>query len=373
MPRHTTAATPLAWACVLLVLYASLYPFSDWRWPPGRAVVDLLMLPWPPWRDPFDLWANLLGYLPLGWLLAIALRSRLTSSLMSLAMAVLIAASGSYLVEAAQNFLPGRHPSAKDWAMNTLGAALGATLALLLRRLGPAHRWAWLRERWLVPQSGGAIALLSLWPLALLYPTPLPLGLGQIADKLRDGLLWVTEGVTWAQPANEWLQSGAGTPGQLSPAGEGLAIALGLFGPCMLGYAVARPGVPRLLLSLGAALVATSTMTLSALLNYGPQHAAGWLTVATPPAMAGAVFASLALATVPRRVACGLALMALAGSLALVAQVPSDPFFALNLQAWEQGRWVRFHGVTQWVGLLWPYVAMAWLLRRLARPDDALR
>lgn len=373
MPRQTTAAAPLAWACALLVLYASLYPFSGWRWPPGHAAVDMLMLPWPPWRDPFDLWANLLGYLPWGWLLAIAGRSRRASSPVALAMAVLIAGSGSYAIEVTQNFLPGRHPSAKDWAMNTLGAALGAALALLLRRLGPAHRWTWLRERWFVPNSGGAIALLSLWPLALLYPTPLPLGLGQVGDKLREGALWVTDGVAWAQPLHEWLHAGAAAPGQLSPGSEGLAIALGLFGPCMLGYAVARQGMHRLLLSLGAALTAVATMTLSALLNYGPQHAGGWLTVATPAALAGALLASLALAAVPRRVACGLALMALAGSLALVAQAPEDPFFALNLQAWEQGRWVRFHGVTQWVGLLWPYFAMVWLLRRLAQRDDELR
>jgi VanZ family protein len=373
MSRHTTATTPLAWACALLVLYASLYPFSGWRWPPGHGLTGLLELPWPPWRDPFDLWANLLGYAPLGWLLAIALRARRISSAAALALAALIAAAGSYAIEVTQNFLPGRHPSAKDWAMNTLGAALGAMLALLLRRLRPAHHWTWLRERWFVPHSGGAMALLSLWPLALLYPTPLPLGLGQLGDKLREGTLWLTEGVAWAQPVREWLHSSAAAPTHLSPASEGLAIALGLFGPCMLAYAVARHGVHRLLLSLGAALTAAATMTLSALLNYGPQHAAGWLTAATLPALAGALSASLALAAAPRRVACGLALMALAGSLVLVSQVPADPFFALNLQAWEQGRWVRFHGVTQWVGLLWPYVAMAWLLRRLAQRDDDLR
>jgi hypothetical protein len=29
---------------------------------------------------------------------------------------------------------------------------------------------------------------------------------------------------------------------------------------------------------------------------------------------------------------------------------------------------VRFHGVAQWLGWLWPWLAMAWLLSRLARP-----
>ena len=36
-----------------------------------------------------------------------------------------------------------------------------------------------------------------------------------------------------------------------------------------------------------------------------------------------------------------------------------------TLQGWEQGRFVRFHGLAQWVGWLWPYAAMAWLLGRL--------
>jgi len=36
------------------------------------------------------------------------------------------------------------------------------------------------------------------------------------------------------------------------------------------------------------------------------------------------------------------------------------------LQAWEQGRFVRFHGLSQWLGWLWPFAAMTWLLARLA-------
>ena len=50
----------------------------------------------------------------------------------------------------------------------------------------------------------------------------------------------------------------------------------------------------------------------------------------------------------------------------LVAQAPSDPYFAESLLAWEQGRFARFHGLAQWVGWLWPYAAMGWLIARLA-------
>jgi hypothetical protein len=58
-------------------------------------------------------------------------------------------------------------------------------------------------------------------------------------------------------------------------------------------------------------------------------------------------------------------LMALSVMVALVAQAPTDPYFALNLQSWEQGRFVRFHGLAQWVGWLWPYAAMLWLMWRV--------
>ena len=40
-----SSAVPLAWAWVALIVYASLFPFSGWRWPPGVAAWELLRLP----------------------------------------------------------------------------------------------------------------------------------------------------------------------------------------------------------------------------------------------------------------------------------------------------------------------------------------
>ena len=70
--RQRSSAAPLALVYAALLLYASLYPFSGWRWPPGPSLGALLVLPWPPWRDPFDVWSNVLGYVPLGALLYVA-------------------------------------------------------------------------------------------------------------------------------------------------------------------------------------------------------------------------------------------------------------------------------------------------------------
>jgi hypothetical protein len=55
----------------------------------------------------------------------------------------------------------------------------------------------------------------------------------------------------------------------------------------------------------------------------------------------------------------------------LVSQTSEDVYFAQSLQAWEQGRFIRFHGAAQWVGWLWPYAAMAYLLGRAASRDEA--
>jgi len=82
----------------------------------------------------------------------------------------------------------------------------------------------------------------------------------------------------------------------------------------------------------------------------------------------GAALASLAVGASPR-LAAALGLAALSAMVVLVAQAPADPYYASSLQDWEQGRFIRFHGLAQWVGWLWPYAAMAWLMARLARRD----
>ena len=184
-----SSATWLALAYAALVAYASLFPFTGWRWPPGVELARLVLLDWPPWRDDFDLWSNLGGYLPLGLLLLVAaLRSgwRLAPALL---LSLLAPAALSYGLEVLQQFVPGRHPSLKDFALNAAGAACGVALGLAGRLAGLDERWHRLRQRWFARDSAGALALLALWPPALLLPTPAPLGLGRLGPELRE---WAT-------------------------------------------------------------------------------------------------------------------------------------------------------------------------------------
>jgi hypothetical protein len=84
--------------------------------------------------------------------------------------------------------------------------------------------------------------------------------------------------------------------------------------------------------------------------------------------LVGCVIALLLIGAGPR-VAAGIGLVVVTASIGLVAQAPADPYFAASLHGWEQGRFIRFHGLAQWVGWLWPYLATLWLLRQVAARD----
>ena len=370
--RHRSAALPLALAFTVLVVYASLYPFSGWRWPAGRSGLDLLQLPWPPWNNAFDALSNLIGYVPLGALLLIAVL-RSGGGLRAAAVTAIAASAGlSLTVELIQNFLPTRVPSLKDCAFNIAGAALGAGLAALLHAAGWVDRWHALRERWFARRSAGALVLLLLWPVGLLFPTPVPLGLGQVWGELRALLEAAFAGTPWATEIGAWLGEvdGAGALPALSRARELFAVSLGLLAPCLVAYAATRAGSHRVGLLLGAISLALAVSTLSTALNFGPEHALAWWSPTTARAMAiGAGLALLAL-RVGQRLAAALGLAALVALVVLVAQAPTDSYYAASLKGWEQGQFIRFHGLAQWVGWLWPYAAMAWLLTRLARSSD---
>src|SRR2546428_13343202 len=98
-------------------------------------------------------------------------------------------------------------------------------------------------------------------------------------------------------------------------------------------------------------------MALSTALNFGPQHALAWIAPVTLPALLSALTLAGALAFAPRRAAAAVGLVVLTALVALVAQAPSDAYYASSLQAWEQGRFIRLHGLSRWVRLPWPLAA----------------
>ena len=369
MARHRSSASPLACLYAALIVYASLYPFVGWH-VPGVTLTHYLTLPWSRYWTSFDFTANLLGYLPLGALVFAALVRTGTRAWLALLLAVVAGTLLSLSMETLQNLLPQRVASNVDLALNALGTLLGAALGAWIHWLGGVERWQLARDRWFIARSAGGLALLLLWPVGLLFPLPVPLGVGQVLPHVQEVVLMAVQDT----PAQAWLEAWIEPDPELpllSAGDEFTLIALGLLAPCMLAFSVARPGWRRLVLALAAAALGGLATTLSTALNFGPQHAWAW---STPTALAAVVFALILaslLSVVPQRAAAGLGLMALTALVVFVSQAPGDPFFAASLQKWEQGRFIRFHGAARWVGLLWPYFSAAYLLARLGAADEA--
>jgi len=62
-----------------------------------------------------------------------------------------------------------------------------------------------------------------------------------------------------------------------------------------------------------------------------------------------------------------LLLIALMLHLVLLNQAPESAYFAQTLATWEQGRFIRFHGVVQWLGWLWPFATLGYVVLWLSR------
>ncbi len=367
MAAHRSSAVPLAWLYAALLVYASLYPFAPWQLT-GVAPSAFLWLPWPRHWTAFDLVSNLLGYLPFGGLVFGAI-VRSGGRLFPALLVASLAGSGlSLAMETLQNFLPQRVASNVDLGLNALGTLIGAALGALLQALGAVERWQAARDRWFIGSSRGALALLLLWPLGLLFPLPVPLGEGQVVDKLRLTIAALLADGPGAARFAGWVDVDQALA-TLSPREEFASIALGLLGPCLVAFSVSRRGWRRWVLVLGAAALGSAATTLSTALNFAPQHFAAWASARALAALGTAMVVAASLVWLPRRAAAGLGLVALTALVTLVARAPADPFFAQSLQAWEQGRFIRFYGLARWVGWLWPYAAMLYLLARIGSRD----
>ena len=363
---HKTSASPLALAYVALIVYASLYPFSTWR-DQGLLPWDYLLAPWPRYWTSFDVAINLAGYMPLGALLALSvLRARRRHAVM---VALLVGIVLSFTMEALQSYLPSRVASREDLLLNCLGSVLGALTTLLLDYWGVVRRWSRLRARWFVEQSRGGMVLLATWPVALMFPAAVPFGLGQIQSRVEEVLMQQLEGTSFAS----WLPQRTSPMTPLGASAEMVCVFLGLLIPCLLGFCVVRSMRRRLWLVGVMTALGVAATALSAALSWGPAHAWAWLGIPASLGMGLCVVISMALTLMSWRTSAALLLLALGIYLSLLNQAPESPYFAQTLQAWEQGRFIRFHGLAQWLGWLWPYAALIYVLLQLGRADTKTR
>ena len=362
---HRTTAWPLALATLCLVVYASLYPFADWR-DQGLSPFAFLSAPWPRYWTGFDVGTNLLGYAPLGFLLSLsALRSGRSAHAVSLAAGA--AALLSLAMETLQSYLPSRVPSIVDFSLNSAGAWLGALSASRLEKMGVLQRWSDFRARWFENNARGALVLLALWPLALLFPVSVPMGLGQVVERLELALA----SALGESPFLEWLPVRDIELQPMVPGAQVIAVALGGLIPCLIGYGVIRGWTHRSIFLFWLLPGGMLFTALSAALSYGPVHSWAWFDAPVRAGFLGACLLALLTLWVPPRAATALALLALTVQLAMLNQASASPYLAQTLLVWEQGRFIRFHGLAQWLGWLWPFAALVYVLLRLSRPEGA--
>src|SRR5262245_47268906 len=161
-------------AYLLLVVYASLHPFSGWR-DRGLPTFAFLTASFNRPVPAFDVAVNVLGYIPLGFLAVLASYPRLRG-VAGFAFALACAIVLSFVLESLQLYLPTRTSSNLDLLANAGGGALGALAALAATRpLMDAGELQRLRSELFLP--GGRVdlglVLLGLWLFAQLSPETL--------------------------------------------------------------------------------------------------------------------------------------------------------------------------------------------------------
>jgi VanZ family protein len=356
-PKPSPLARYLLAAYTLLVIYASLHPFSGWR-DQGVGIFAFLGAALPRYVTVFDLVTNFIAYLPLGSLAVLVLHPRIKGA-HALALASLAACALSLTLEALQTYLPSRIPSNLDLATNSLGALAGAGLALKfgVGLLGSGRIYA-LRHRLFLSgaQVDLGLVLLALWLFTQLNPGILLFGNGDLR-----GLL--DQSPPELHPAKLFIQM------------EAAVAACNLLAVGLFAASLARLDQPlrRMLLALLAGALVLKTLAVGVLFN--SQTAFAWL---TPGALIGLACGAAALmlaVRLPRAARVAISGLLLMGATVVVNLAPENPYFANALAESPQGYFLNFNGLTRLVSLAWPFAALFYLMllaTRLGRDPDKL-
>jgi VanZ family protein len=156
---------------LVLIVYGSLYPFSDWT-SPAVPLFSFLKLERPKYISVTDIAVNVVVYIPLGLMLT-GLMRRFTGMRAAIFVTLAFGAILSLAMETLQMFLPGRVSSVLDLGTNTFGTLLGALLAWAIHPRTRAGRriFSW-RNEWFRAGSlvDASLLILLLFLLAELPP-----------------------------------------------------------------------------------------------------------------------------------------------------------------------------------------------------------
>ncbi len=357
-----TSAWPLAGIYVALIVYASLYPFQNWR-NQELNPLEFLFAGWPHYWSGFDVAFNIVGYAPLGFFLTLGFL-RTGGNKAALLSGIFIASALSLVMESLQSYLPARVPSLSDWVFNFVGAMLGSFSSYVLERLGFLDRWSLFRRHWFVASSRGVSAglvLIALWPFCLLFPSAVPLGLGQIHARIQSVLHeWLAN-----TPFLNWLPNFEVQAQPLAPGVELVCVALGLLAPFLLGAAVIQKWWQRIVFLAIVIFSAFFVTGLSTALSFGPSHAWSWMSSWVGSGLVLGLLLCLLTLKLDGGSCDVFLIIVITLQLFLINQTGADAYLEQNLQIWEQGRFIRFHGLAQWLGWVWPFAVLILIFYKL--------
>jgi VanZ family protein len=356
--RASPVARAALLAYLLLIVYASWFPFAGWRSSGLSPFAFINMQPQRYWTG-FDVMVNIVGYMPLGVLMVLSLHP-----LVRRAWALLAASVGGILVsgtmEVVQNYLPSRVPSNLDLLTNSVGCMAGAVLGLLFAPLLLDHgRLQRLRRRWFAAHASQGLVLVALWPLAQVYPQGYLFGNGQILPLLSE---WLSEWLDTDIDLIALIRGSAGMTVEQYWLSEIVITACGMSGAALTLLCLARRGSPKIWLMLALVFSGLLVKTLASSLFFSPDNALTWI---TPGAQGGFLIGLIMLAGLafaPQVAQRRLAVVTLVLSLIVVNTIPANPYFVATLQAWQQGKFLNFNGAAQFMGMAWPFFALWFLL-----------
>lgn len=356
--RKASASVRVALAFyAMLVVYASCFPFSGWH--------DNGLLPWtylgerlPHYWTGFDLAVNVIGYVPLGALAVLAMYPLLRGAPAVIA-ASIAGVMLALLLEAVQSYLPSRVPSNLDLMTNAAGMLIGALVGEALRSpVLEQSRLRQLRRAWFSEQASRGLIVISLWPLAQIFPQPYLFGHGQLLGSFSR---WISDWLEAPVDLSQWLWSELSSGIEHYFPTEVIVTACGMTGAVLTLLCQTRRHAPKAMLALLLLMAALGVKTFAHAILFDPDDALGWLTPsATSGLLIGMVMLtglSFAPAVAQRRAA----IVTLALGLLIMNLMPANPYFMSTLQEWVQGRFLNFNGAAHFLSLTWPLFAL-WFL-----------
>jgi VanZ family protein len=335
LPRY------LSVAYALLIVYVCLHPFSDWR-DGGLSPWAFVIQPWPKYLLWSDVWENIAGYLPLGFVLCASLRGKHRPGTAFL-LAICCCAGLSFSVEFIQNYLPSRVASNLDLGTNVFGAILGAAAGLRWGRIfdeyGSVERW---RARHILPGHIGELGLIliALWWLSQLEPTTTLFGNGDLR-------LLFDLPAPMAFSARRYMIL------------ESAIVASNTLGLGLLLMRAMREIDARVL-----GIVLLTGLGLRSLADYVfmiPADPLHWATTGGLRGLAIGITLVFLASRLPRWSQHSLASLTLLCLTALVNMAPDNPYVDASVRTIQEGHFLNFYGLTQLSAALWPFLALTYL------------